>query len=206
MNDSPTRPTLIVVAGPNGSGKTSLTTKVLQHQWFDGCTYINPDNIARDLFGDWNSPEAVLKAAQFAQDKRNECLAHGESLAFETVLSAPDKMDFIKRAKTSGYFTRLFFVGTNHPSINAARIAQRVMEGGHDVPISKIVGRYVKSIANCAAIATIVDRAYIYDNSEDGEDPKLLFRTSDGRIVKLYHKVQEWAQIITDTLMLEEYE
>jgi len=75
MNDPLQRPTLIVVAGPNGSGKTSLTTKVLQHQWFDGCTYINPDNIARDVFGDWNSPEAVLKAAQLAQDKRNECLA-----------------------------------------------------------------------------------------------------------------------------------
>jgi len=201
MDDSPTRPTLIVVAGPNGSGKTSLTTKVLQHQWFEGCTYINPDNIARDLFGDWNSPEAVLKAAQFAQDKRDECLARGESLAFETVLSAPDKVDFIKRAKTSGYFIRLFFVATCHPSINAARIAHRVMEGGHDVPISKIVGRYVKSIANCAAIATIVDRTYVYDNSENGEDPKLLFRANDGKIVKFYHEVQEWAQVIAKSLM-----
>jgi len=110
-------------------------------------------------------------------------------------------VDFIKRAKISGYFIRLFFVGTNHPSINAARIAQRVMEGGHDVPIPKIVSRYVKSIANCAAIATIADRTYAYDNSEDGKDPKLLFRANDGKIVKRYHEVQEWAQTIAKALM-----
>jgi predicted ABC-type ATPase len=63
-------PILVLVAGPNGSGKTSLTTKILQHQWLDGCVYINPDNIARDRFGDWNSPDAVMKAARFAEEQR----------------------------------------------------------------------------------------------------------------------------------------
>ncbi len=66
---------------------------------------------------------------------------------FETVLSAPDKMDFIRRAGDAGFFIRLFFVGTDDPSINAKRVAMRVMEGGHDVPIPKIIGRYTKSLA-----------------------------------------------------------
>jgi predicted ABC-type ATPase len=46
---------LLVVAGPNGSGKTSVTDKILKHIWIEGCEYINPDNIARDVFGDWNA-------------------------------------------------------------------------------------------------------------------------------------------------------
>jgi predicted ABC-type ATPase len=96
-------------------------------------------NIARDVFGDWNSPEAIQKAAQLAKTRREECLLRRGSLAFESVLSAPDKIDFIQRAKSLNYFVRLFFVGTDHPTINAARIAQRVMEGGHDVPIQKII-------------------------------------------------------------------
>ena len=51
------KPKLLIVAGPNGSGKTSVTSKILKHSWIEGCEYINPDNIARDVFGDWNSPE-----------------------------------------------------------------------------------------------------------------------------------------------------
>jgi predicted ABC-type ATPase len=53
------KPKLLIVAGPNGSGKTSVTNDILKHQWRQGCIYINPDNIARDVFGDWNSVEAV---------------------------------------------------------------------------------------------------------------------------------------------------
>lgn len=124
------KPKLIVIAGPNGSGKTSVTTQILKHDWVTGCMYINPDNIAQEQFGDWNSPEAVLKAAQFATEQRENCLKNRVSFIFETVFSAFDKVDFLQRAKESGFFIRLFFVGTNHPSINASRIAHRVMEGG----------------------------------------------------------------------------
>ena len=59
-------------------------------------------------------------------------------------MSAPDKISFVQRAKRRGYFIRLFFIGTDSPRINAARIADRVMVGGHDVPIPKIVSRYYK--------------------------------------------------------------
>jgi predicted ABC-type ATPase len=187
------KPILIVIAGPNGSGKTSITHKVLQHEWVENCVYINPDDIAKDTFGDWNSYEAVLKAAKLSTQMREDCLAEGKSLIFETVLSADDKIDFIKRAKDKGYFIRLFFVGTESPTINASRIAQRVMEGGHDVPISKIISRYSKSIANCCIVAKIIDRAYLYDNSIDFEEPKLLFRVSDGIITKQYHNINHWA-------------
>ena len=155
------KPKLIVIAGPNGSGKTSVTTQILKHEWVEGCVYINPDNIAQEQFGDWNSPEAVLKAAKFATEQRENCLKNKESFIFETVFSASDKVDFLERAKDAGFFIRLFFVGTNHPSINASRIAHRVMEGGHDVPISKIINRYAKSINNCGIAASFVDRLYV---------------------------------------------
>jgi predicted ABC-type ATPase len=191
---------LAVIAGPNGAGKTALTSQLLLHKWLSGCTYINPDYIARDTFGDWNSPDAVMQAAVLARKQREKCLANKENLAFESVLSACDKIEFLKRAKDAGYFIRLFFIGTSHPSINAARVAQRVMEGGHDVPIPKIISRYTKSIANCAAAASFSDRAYIYDNSVDGRAPSLIFRTRQGKIKKVYNKILPWAQVIADTM------
>ena len=187
------RPTMIVIAGPNGTGKTSVTGKLLQHEWVEGCVYINPDEIAQEKFGDWNSTEAVKKAVVYASELREKCLINKESFIFETVLSGEDKIDFIKKAIAAGYFIRLFFIGTNHPSINASRIARRVMQGGHDVPIPKIISRYSKSIANCAILSELVDRLYIYDNSIEFGEPTLLFRAINGIIEKVYAEVNEWA-------------
>jgi len=59
---------------------------------------------------------------------------------------ALEKLEFVQPAKEAGFFIRLFFVCTNDPSINAQRVALRVMEGGHDVPILKIISRYYRSI------------------------------------------------------------
>ena len=54
------KPRLIIVAGPNGSGKTTITEKLLRHEWMEDCVYINPDIIAEENFGGWNSQEAII--------------------------------------------------------------------------------------------------------------------------------------------------
>lgn len=197
MNKPARKPELIVIAGPNGSGKTTVTQKFLHHEWSEGTLYINPDEIANTKFGDWNSQEAVLKAANYCAELREQCLREKKSFVFETVMSAHDKVDFIQRAKATGFFVRLFFISTTHPSINASRIAHRVIKGGHDVPIAKIISRYTKSILNCIELRNIVDRLYVYDNSIDNVDARLLFRLSDGEIAKIYQQdIPEWAQLL----------
>ncbi len=194
------KPTLIVVAGPNGSGKTSLTSQILKHEWIEGCVYINPDSIAQEELGDWNKLENVIKAAKIAEERRFNCIKNNQNIIFETVFSAFDKIEFLEYAKRQGFFIRLFFVGTNHPAINAKRITHRVLEGGHDVPITKIISRYSKSISNCCVAATFVDRLYVYDNSEDYSEAKLLFRASNGKLEKKYSKINNWALQIYKSL------
>lgn len=190
-------PELIIIAGPNGSGKTSVTQKFLHHEWAEGTVYINPDQVANEKFGDWNSPEAILEAADYCAELRERCLREKVSFVFETVFSADDKIDFLIRAKEAGYFIRLFFISTNHPSVNAARIAKRVMEGGHDVPIRKIVSRYTKSIINCETVARLVDRLYVYDNSVNDRDAQLQFRLKNGKLEKMYvSELPDWAKNI----------
>ena len=189
------RPTLCVVAGPNGSGKTTTTIQLLNNEWAADSLYINPDNIAQEMFGDWNSPEAVLKAAEKATQMRYECLEQGRDFVFETVFSSPEKLEFLKKAKEAGFFIRFFCVCTSDPSINVARITQRYLNGGHEVPISKVISRYYKSLLNAEEAIAFVDRAYVYDNSIDDQLPRLLYRTIDGELFKRYtEEIPNWAQ------------
>lgn len=192
------KPTLCVVAGPNGSGKTTTTIQLLNDEWTADSFYINPDNIAKDTFGDWNSPESVLKAAVMATEQRYKCLREHRDFVFETVFSSPEKLEFLQKAKDSGFFIRLFYVCTSDPTINVSRITQRFLDGGHEVPISKVISRYYKSLLNAAKAISFVDRAYIYDNSIDGKLPTLLYRLVDGKLFKKYlDNIPLWA----DTLL-----
>lgn len=189
------RPTLCIVAGPNGSGKTSTTMQLLHYEWTENSLYINPDNIAQEQFGDWNSPDAVMKAAEFATKMRYECLEKRIDFVFETVFSSDEKLDFVRKAKENNFFVRIFFVCTESPEINVKRITQRYLNGGHEVPISKVVSRYYKSLLNMGKALSLVDRVYVYDNSVENQMPQLLFRTVDGSLYKQYvEEFPEWAQ------------
>jgi predicted ABC-type ATPase len=136
------RPDMVVIAGPNGSGKTTLTRLLLDHDWLAAHTYINAVDIAERELGGWNSPEAVRDATRLADERREDCLKAGQDFVYETVFSTRERVASIERAKAAGYFVRLYFVGTSDPSINIARVRARVDEGGHDVPVDKIVARY----------------------------------------------------------------
>ena len=105
--DSAHKPIIIVIAGPNGSGKTTITSRLLKSEWLEDAVYINPDNVAQEKFGDWNSPEAVINAALYCEEWRDRCLSEKKSLIFETVFSSVGKVEFVRRALKAGYFVRI---------------------------------------------------------------------------------------------------
>lgn len=195
------KPVLIVICGPNGSGKTSTTRLVIRHEWSKQCVYINPDEIAQTKFGNWNDANAIRQAVEYCEEWREKLLKEHKDFIFETVLSSDEKVEFLKRAKAEGYFIRMFFICTESPTINAARIANRVMEGGHDVPIQKIISRYEKSILNAKQVTGFVDRAYYYDNSVDNKNAQILFRTTDGKFAKKYlESFPQWTETILEVI------
>ncbi len=191
--DTLQRPVLIAFAGPNGSGKTTMAQVMLRHGWLDGFEYINPDNIARYRFGDWNDPAAVLQAARYAAAARQACLKDRRALVIETVFSSQWSFGFVREAREAGFFVRVFFVGTDDPSINIRRVAHRVRLGGHDVPTAKVVARHPRSIANLASLLAWANRVHVCDNSVDGAAPVQQFRTGDGVVLEVYATGHAWA-------------
>lgn len=177
-----------------------MTTRLRAERWSDGVEYLNPDEIARDKFGDWNSPEAVLSAAHWADARREELIEGRAGIAFETVFSTDGKVEFVERAQRLGYFVRVFFIGTSDPRINAARITGRVIQGGHGVPIDKIVSRYERSMANLSSAISVADRVYVYDNSVDAIEARLCLRTREGKLRKIYGDLPRWIEEIVPTI------
>lgn len=117
-------------------------------------------------------------ASVLADFIRHKLLAAQVSFTFETVMSSPDKVEFLRKAQQAGYRTYLYFVATEDPEINVARVQYRVETGGHPVAEDKIRSRYARSLKLLPRAASYADRAYIFDNS--GSDRVWIAEVTDG--------------------------
>ena len=104
-------------------------------------------------------------ASVLADFIRHQLLAKKTPFTFETVMSSPDKVAFLHKAQQAGYRTYLYFVATEDPEINVARVQARVEMGGHPVAEEKIRSRYVRTLELLPEALAYADRAYIFDNS-----------------------------------------
>ncbi len=108
-------------------------------------------------------------SAIFADFLRHKFLEARQTFTFETVMSSSDKIALLKKAQSLGFRTYLYYVSTEDPQINIARVANRVRLGGHDVPTDKIISRYHKSLDLLFDAIKYSNRAYIFDNSGDSK-------------------------------------
>ena len=162
-------PIVLVFAGPNGSGKSTVT------KGFDIVgEYINADEIKKEK----NCSD--LEAAQFATALREDAVYNMRSFTFETVLSSSRNVELLKKAKNFGYQIEIVYVLTADPQINVSRVAQRVKNGGHDVPMDKIISRYYKSLNNLSKIIQIADVMWVVDNST--EKAELIIYSKENKI------------------------
>ena len=106
-------------------------------------------------------------AAALAEYFRRKMLLSESSFSFETVLSHPSKVDFIKDAKDAGYKVYMYFISTSAVLINKNRVQNRVARGGHTVPMNKIEKRYTRTLGNLYSAVVLSDRVFFFDNSEE---------------------------------------
>jgi predicted ABC-type ATPase len=160
--------TIIIIAGPNGAGKTTFAREFLPQE--ASClTFINADLIAQGL-SPFRPEEAAVRAARLMLEMIAECVKRGESFAIETTLSGRTYARMIPQWKQAGYQVALFFLQLPSENLAVARVADRVAQGGHDIPEPVIRRRFHAGIANFHALyKPLVDAWKLYDNS--GERP-----------------------------------
>lgn len=186
------KPFLTIIAGPNGSGKSTFTTATQESL---RVPVIDPDEQARQLRPDAPEAAAIMSGKQVIKRARAYS-ANSESFAVETTLSGNTYLRMMAEAKQKGWQVNLIYIGVNDVQISIERVAQRVAQGGHNVPEEDIRRRYARSrLANLPVALQQADRTLIFDNSTEIGHRKLL-AIKKGRVIERAYELPEWIETL----------
>ena len=161
---------IIIIAGPNGAGKTTFAREFLPHE-AAVLQFVNADLIAAGL-SPFAPESAALQAGRLMLTQIAAHVAHGRSFALETTLSGLGYARQISLWRAAGYAVVLHFLALPSADMAVQRVAQRVRQGGHNIPEAVIRRRFASGQANLARYCALVDDWDVYDNS--GPLPVLL--------------------------------
>lgn len=162
---------IIIIAGPNGAGKTTFARAFLPKE-AQCLRFINADLIAAGLSP--FAPEvAAFKAGRLMLHEIAEVTAQGDSFAFETTLSGLVYLRHIHEWRQLGYRVDMYFLSLPSAELAIARVAERVRQGGHNIPEPVIRRRFQAGRTNFDNYYRhAVDTWALYDNS--GNEPVML--------------------------------
>ena len=166
-----TQPKIIIIGGPNGAGKTTFAREFLPHE--AGCpVFVNADLIAAGL-SPFAPERAAIQAGRLMLDAIAQHVARRESFAFETTLSGRAYARQIPQWRQLGYHVELFFLSLPSADVAVQRVAERVRQGGHDIPEATIRRRFDSGARLFSDVyQPLVDQWVLYDNS--GDEPLLM--------------------------------
>ena len=156
-------PNLYIIAGPNGAGKTTASFNLLP-EVLHCPNFVNADEIARGLSP--FAPETVaMQAGRIMLQRIDELLPQKVDFAIETTLATRSYVQLVHRAQALGYKVHLIFFALENEEQAIQRVAQRVSNGGHDIPESDIRRRFQRGIYNLIHLyMPICDSALVYNN------------------------------------------
>lgn len=183
------KPLAIVVAGHNGSGKSTM--------WYDHLApalkvpLINADRMMLSVLPERGSSGKLAAWAQTLRDTdQNWMKVARESVdsfvvnamqarvpfAYETVFShwktrddgtVESKIDRILELQAAGYFVLLLFVGLSNVGLSVGRVITRHARGGHDVPSDRLINRFPRTQRAIRQAIPVADASILVDNSAD---------------------------------------
>lgn len=172
-------PKVYIIAGPNGSGKTTFAREFLP-QYVHCPNFVNADLIAQGL-APFGPRAAAIKAGKLVLQQIGDFARRNADFAFETTLSGKSYAALLSELKAKGYMLHLFFLWIPSPELAIARIKDRVAEGGHDVPDEDVRRRFIRGLHNFFKLyEPKLDSWMLFDNSM--AKPVLIAKRKNGHM------------------------
>ncbi|WP_044264200.1 zeta toxin family protein [Bacteroides timonensis] len=187
---------LYIISGCNGAGKTTASYTVLP-EVLQCKEFVNADEIARGL-SPFNPANVAIEAGRLMLQRIDELLKNKENFSIETTLATRSYIRLVNQAQKQGYKVSLIYFWLNSPELAVERVAQRVSNGGHDIPKETVLRRYQAGINNLFDIyMPQVDYWLLADNShtprvivaEGGRD-----MATEVHDVKLFNTIQNYVK------------
>lgn len=157
---------LYIISGCNGAGKTTASYTVLP-EILDCREFVNADEIAKGL-SPFNPESVAIEAGRLMLQRIEELLGKDVTFSIETTLATKSYMNLVRNAQKQGYSVKLLFFWLRNPELAIQRVAERVENGGHNIPEEIIRRRYIAGINNLFRLfMNEVDSWVIFDNSEN---------------------------------------
>ncbi|MEJ0077203.1 MAG: zeta toxin family protein [Alphaproteobacteria bacterium] len=179
------RPKFLIVAGPNGSGKTTVFQNTIVQDIGRAVWIINPDLLAARIRSveSLGLQEANLEAVRRIERWLKASIQAHQTIGVETVLSTAKYRKLVRAARSKGFEIVLVYVSLSSPALNLAPVKLRVKKGGHNVPKNKILHRRERSFRQLPWFLKHADVALLYDNS--GATPQINgWKESNGFILR----------------------
>lgn len=156
---------LYIIAGCNGAGKTTASFTILP-EMLNCKEFVNADSIAAGL-SPFNPESVAIEAGRLMLLRIHELMKSGVDFAFETTLATRSYVSLVKAAQQVGYKVTLLFIWLDSPQTAIQRVADRVAEGGHNIPENVIERRYYRGIANLINLYKPVCDSWIVVNNKN---------------------------------------
>lgn len=178
MNDQ-SAPTIYILAGPNGAGKTSL----YQYEAL-AVPRLNGDSL-------YQQGLAVQEVEASLRQQLEEWTTQRISFVIETNAASERDYKLFSALKSTGYQLEFRYVGLESVLVCQKRVAQRVLEGGHDVPLALIQQRYTNGLSLLKQHYRIFDRIQLYDNT--GTEARPIAEVRPGYPLQPTMRLAAWA-------------
>jgi len=179
------KPKFTLIAGINGAGKSTAYEFMGAEEKHDLGVRINPDELTMQ-YG------SAVVGGREAVKLRDKCLEDNISFHQETTFTGKSILKLVDKVKDKDYTLNLIYVSVDSAETAIKRVANRVKNGGHDIPTDTIIKRYPESLNNLKENIHKFDNVRLFDNTEAFS---MVFSTVDGKVAFISDTLPKWAEM-----------